>query len=135
MLEETKHSGARQKLPIGGYINMRHENVIYFIHNRGPIVFNEKESKLKLDPVEDQALKAGENIAEEARAHIRISLFDKDFQNTLVNVTLVNVQAELHWNQTTNEALKNAEENKYKLYKERAQKVEHASFIKLIFTS
>ena len=116
-------------------MNLRHNAVRNFIHNKGSMVYNDTEIKPKLRPVEDQTLKAGANITEGARSDVRIMNFGRPFQNTHFDVKVINAQARTHLDQTPEEALVNSEHNKNRAYKKRVEKVENAAFIPLIFTS
>ena len=74
-------------------------------------------------------------IKEKARSDVRVTGFTRDFQNTHVDIKVINAQADSHAKHNPRKALTKAEEGKDRAYKERIEKVEGATFIPMIFTS
>ena len=52
-----------------------------------------------------------------------------------MDIKIINVQAQSHTREDPSQALKKAEQGKDKLYRERVEKVENATFIPMIFTT
>ena len=99
----------------GGYISLHHDSVKDYFHKKTSIVFNETEPKLK--PVDGQTLNAGANIAEGARPDIRIMSFERNFQNThldvkVLNIKVIKIQAETHTSHFPKDAIPKAEDSK-----------------------
>ena len=97
-------------------------------------MYKDLETEPKLKPVGEQTLNPGANVAMEARTDIRINGFERTYMDTHMDVKIINVQAECHGNLHPSESLKKAESGKDKLYKDRLQKVENATFVPMIFT-
>ena len=55
---------------LGGYVNLRHDAVRDFIHQRATMIFKDTEKEPNLRPIAEQCLNPGANISEEARADI-----------------------------------------------------------------
>ena len=119
----------------GGYVNLRHDTVRNFFHDKAALVFNDVEKETKLNPVEEQTLNTGANVAEGARSDVRVMGFTRDFQNTHFDVKIINTQADTHLQDNPRQAITKAEAGKDRAYKERIEKVENATFIPLVFTS
>ena len=119
----------------GGYINLRHDSIRDVIHKNASKAFHDTEIEPRLNPVEDHTLPSGANTTEHARTDIRIKSFLRDFQDTHFDIQVINTQADSHLQHTPMEAMKKAEDNKNRLYKERLQMVENATFIPMIFTT
>ena len=119
---------------LGGYVNRRHDAIRDYIYQRGASVYKDLETEPKLKPVGEQTLNPGANVAMEARTDIRINGFERTYMDTHMDVKIINAQADSHVNLHPSEALRKAESGKDKLYKDRLQKVESASFVPMIFT-
>ena len=119
----------------GGYIDMRHNKIRDFIHQKAKIAYKDTETEPMLRHIDDQTLNPGANIQDAARADIRIKGCLRDYQNAFFDVEIINTQADSHLKDTPKEAMKKAEERKDKLYKQRVQTVENGIFCPLIFTT
>ena len=99
------------------------------------MAYKDTEVEPRLRPIAEQNLNPGANKAEQARTDIRINSFERDFQDTHMDIKVINAQADAHKETHPSLAMKKAEEGKERSYKERLQKVENASFVPIIFTS
>ena len=61
---------------IGGYINLRHDSIRNFIHQRASMAYKDTEVEPKLRSIAEQSLNPGANKAEQARTDIRINTFE-----------------------------------------------------------
>ena len=98
-------------------------------------LYGETETEPKLQPVGEEDLPRGANTQEGARADIRIKSYLRPFQNSYFDVQVINAQSKCHENITPKDAMKKAEENKERVYKDRIESVEGGAFIPLIFTT
>ena len=119
----------------GGYINARHDRVRDYIHKKASSVYNDTEIEPKLQRVEEQILNPGANKSDEARSDIRIKGYERDYQNTMFDVKVINTSAETHLIHDPREAMKKVEEGKDRSYKDRISRVDNATFVPMIFTS
>ena len=116
-------------------MNLRHDKVKDFFHDKAALVFNDVEKEARLKPVEEQCLNPGANVSEGTRSDARVNSFAKQFQNTHFDIKVINAQANTHVQFDPRHALKNAELGKVRAYKERIENVENGTFIPLVFTS
>ena len=91
--------------------------------------------ELKLQPVGEINLAPGTNNADEERADIRVKGLHRELQNTFIDVRITNISAKSYLHILPKEALKKAEDEKERQYKDRIQKVENANFALMIFSS
>ena len=119
----------------GGYVNLRHDSVRNFIHDKASLVFSDVEKESRLEPVEEQSLNPGANLSAGARSDVRVGGFARPFQHTHFDIKIINTQADTHAQYNPRQAMMKAEEGKDRAYKERIEKVENGSFVPLIFTS
>ena len=73
-------------------------------------------------------------MTEGARSDVRVMGFTRDFVNTLLDVKIINAQAEKHAKTNPRQAMTKAKEGKERAYKERMEKLEGAEFIPMVFT-
>ena len=99
------------------------------------MIFNDTEVEPKLLPLEEHTLAVGAIRSDGARSDIRINGYTTQYQNTFFYVQVINVQAPSHQKDTPKEAMRKAESNKEKMYKERIESIDGGTFIPLIFTA
>ena len=99
------------------------------------MLYRDTEIEPRLRPVEEQTLNPGANRNDGARSDIRIMGFQREFQNTHLDVKVINLQAQCHVENNPNTALARAEEQKERAYKERIERVENGSFVRMIFST
>jgi hypothetical protein len=114
---------------------MRHDSVRNYLHDKAALVYHGVEKEAKLKPVEEQSRNPGAILTEGARSDVRIMSFSRDFQNTHLDIKVINAQAETHLTNNPKEAMCKAEEGKERAYKERIERVENGEFIPILFTS
>ena len=114
---------------------MRHDSVRNYLHDKAALVYHDVEKEAKLKPVEEQSLNPGAILTEGARSDVRIMSFSRDFQDTHLDIKVINAQAETHLANNPKEAMCKAEEGKERAYKERIERVENGEFIPILFTS
>jgi hypothetical protein len=120
---------------LGGYINQRHDRIREYIHAKASTVYKDTETETMLDPVEEQDLNLGANTNDGARTDIRINSFTRNFQDTHMDVQIINVHETTHQREVSTKAMAKAEASKHRLYLERIQKVENATFVPFIFST
>ena len=119
----------------GPFVDARHMVIRDTLHGKAKIVYSESETEPKLQPVGEEDLPRGVNTQEGARADIRVKSYLRRFKNAYFDVQVINAQSKCLENITSKEAMKRAEENKQRLYKQRIESVEGGPFITLIFTT
>ena len=75
------------------------------------------------------------NPQDKSRSDIRINGFDREFQNSFVNVKVINIQAKSHEKHSVAKALEQAEDEKDQKYKTRIEDVENGTFYPVVFTT
>ena len=75
------------------------------------------------------------NPQDKSRSDIRINGFNREFQNSFLDVKVINIQAKSHEKHSVAKALEQAEDEKDKKYKTRIEDVENGTFYPVVFTT
>jgi hypothetical protein len=121
---------------LGGFINMRHDEVRDIITSEMRHVFHDVESEPKLAPLTGEVLQPLTAItADEARADIRVRSFFQRQRNAFFDVRVFYPHASSYLSKSLQSLYTSMEKSKKREYGDRISQVEHGSFTPLIFSS
>ena len=72
------------------------------MHDEARLLYNDVETDTRLKPVEEQVLNPGDILTDGAICYVRILGLSLDFQNTHLDIKVINVQAETHLTRNPN---------------------------------
>ena len=81
---------------VGGYETRRHDVRRNFLQQKAAIVYNDTEIEPHLQETENHALQQRVNPQDKSRTDIRINGFNREFQNSFLDVKVMNIQAKSH---------------------------------------
>ena len=99
---------------VGGYITRRHDVMRNFLQQKVAIAYNDTEIEPHLQETEGQVLQQRVNPQDKSRSDIRINGFNREFQNSFLDVKVINIQAKSHEKHSVAKALEQAEDEKDK---------------------
>ena len=120
---------------LGGHITRRHDAMRNFLQQKAAIVYNDTEIEPHLQETETHALQQRVNPQDKSRSDIRINGFNREFQNSFLDVKVINIQAKSHEKHSVAKALEQAEDEKDQKYKTRIEDVENGTFYPVVFTT
>ena len=97
---------------MGGYVTRRHDALKNYLQQKAAIVYNDTEIEPHLQVTETQALQQRVNPQDKSRSDIRINGFNREFQNSFLDVKVINIQAKSHEKHSVAKALEQAEDEK-----------------------
>ena len=122
----------RIKLQKGGFVIIRHDNIVKFEANLLNVVCNDVQVEPELQSINDETIEGltGDN----ARPDIRARSFWRHGQNAYFDVRITNVNSKSQTNIEPKKILKGHETEKKRLYNRRIMNVEHGTFTPLVFS-
>ena len=120
---------------VGGYVTRRHDVMRNFLQQKAAIVYNDTEIEPHLQVTETQPLQQRVNPQDKSRSDIRINGFNREFQNSFLDVKVINIQAKSNEKHSVAKALEQAEDEKDRKYKTRIEDVENGTFYPVVFTT
>ena len=119
----------------GGYVTRRHDVMRNFLQQKAAMFYNDTEIEPHLQETETHALQQRVNPQDKSRSDIRINGFNREFQNSFLDVKVINIQAKSHEKHSVAKALEQAEDEKDQKYKTRIEDVENGTFYPVVFTT
>ena len=80
------------------YFTRRHEVMRNFLQQKATMVYNDMEIEPHLQETENYCLQKRVNPQDKSRSDIRINGFNRGYQNSFLDVKIMNIQANFHEN-------------------------------------
>ena len=126
-----------QTCKLGGFVNMKHNEVRNTFAGQAKRVFHDVECEPKLLPLlpgEDLRRKSA-NVSDDARSDVRVRSFWRNWRNAFFDVMVFYPFAKSHFSVDPTTLYKRCEATKKRNYEERIRVVENADFTPLIMSS
>jgi hypothetical protein len=106
-----------------------------YIQQKAAIVYNDTEIEPHLQETSQHPLQQGANRQDNSRSDVRINGFSREYQNSFLDIKVINIQAKSHLKYSVTKELERSEEEKGKADKQRIEDVENGTFYPVIFTT